>query len=368
MRIGIDGTPIGRPFHDGIRHYAEQLLIGLARLDSFNEYIIFTTKTDVFLPYKNFKIVTIPQNIPILKRQLFLPLAAKKEHLDVFHYLEPFGAYFFHHPRIISTIHDINLDVVYSEAYNTKYLINKYYSRILLTKTLQRTHTFIAVSEFTKRELLEIRDQQVGRSSIVVVLEAPHPAFHVIQKDRHKGQGHFLCMGDFSPRKNIPRVIEAYTMLPQSTKQRCRLKIIISTDIPKKNFMRKIKEHNVAPYVDMLQNVSLAQLVRLYNNAFAFIYPSLYEGFGIPILEAMACGCPVVTSDCGAMKEVAGEAALHVNPEDTQDILRSMHVVLENKKVASALRQAGVKRAKRFSWERTAQQTLAVYERIFRSA
>lgn len=365
MRIGIDGTSLTLPFHSGTRHYAEQLLTNLARFDHKNEYVIFATKKISFLDKKNFKTVIVPQNMPFLKRQIFLPRAANREKLDLFHYLEPFGSYVFRHPRIITTVHDLELGTIHPKVNSPKTFIRRWYPEVIRHGTLQNTHTFIAVSEWTKRELDSYMHRYNLKSKIHVIYEACNPAFRQFPKNKDKKEHYFLCMGDFSPRKNISRILKAFSEFQKRVKKSYRLKIIVSTHSPVNDFVKHAKELGVELYVDIHENVPLRELIELYNDALVFVYPSLYEGFGIPILEAMACGCPVITSNYGAVREVAGEAALLVNPEDTQDIFRAMHDILENKKITYALRQAGLERARQFSWEQTARKTLSVYEVVY---
>ena len=114
-----------------------------------------------------------------------------------------------------------------------------------------------------------------------------------------------------------------------------------------------------------MENVTQERLIKLYNEASCFLYPSLYEGFGIPILEAFACGCPVITSNYGAMKETAGDAALLVDPKDPKKIMSSMKRITESNKLRNKLIVRGIKRVKEFSWKKTAGETLKAYEKLY---
>lgn len=367
MRIGIDGTPLTIPFHGGTRHYAEQLLLAIARLDDKNDYVVFTPKKVNTVTRRNFKFVSFPHIMPVFKRQLFLPMLVKREHLDLFHYLEPFGSYIFHHPRIITTVHDLDLEVIHPKVTNPGRFIKRWYPEIIRRGTLQNTHTCIVVSKFTKNELQLYTRQHKLRLNSIVIYNACSPDFQVLNQHEYHKDNYFLCMGDFSPRKNIPNVLEAFSKFQKSVKSSYRLKIVVSSFVPKKEIMKKAEVLGIMSHVDICENVSFRELMELYNKALVFLYPSLYEGFGIPILEAMACGCPVITSDRGAMKEIAGRAAFLVNPEDASDILRAMRLVLEDKKTTFALKQAGLERVKKFSWEQTARKTLAVYKSTYMS-
>lgn len=366
MRIGIDGTPLTIPFYSGTRHYAEQLLSALAHLDNKNEYIIFIPGEYKFFYGNNFKIIPVPKNIPILKRQVFLQSAAKGKNLDIFHYLEPFGSYFFRHPRIITTVHDLDLGSIYPKVNSPRSFIRRWYPEVIRRGTFRNTHTFITVSEWAKKELQKYIHRYNLRSNVVVIYEAHSSAFRKLNNKYHRNT-YFLCMGDFSPRKNIPRILEAFSEFQKLFKNSYRLKIVVSSPSPKKDFMKRIEELGITRYVDIVENASLHKLIELYNDAVAFVYPSLYEGFGIPILEAMACGCPVITSDRGAMKEIAADAAHLVDPTTDDDIVQAMRKILTIPRYQSLLRRKGHARAKQFSWKTTAMKTFEVYKKVFRS-
>lgn len=367
MRIGIDGTPLTIPFPCGTRHYAEQLLSGLAKVDKKNQYVIFSTHAVAVPKQRNFRLVGIPRFFPVLKRQLFLPYLVKKEKVDVLHYLEPYGSVFLKHPKIITTVLDLDLGETYS--YFSRYLLNRIYCELTRFAVFKKTNSFIVISEAIKNSLIAHLGKLKRQAKTDKVYIGVNERFKQDRAliSRNAESGYFLCMGDFSPRKNIERVIEAYSELSEETRKKYKLRIILSSNAKGNRFALLARRLKLFGLVEISGNVPLSKLVKLYNQAKAFLYPSLYEGFGIPILEAMACGCPVITSDRGAMKEVAGDAALLVNPEDTADILRAMRLVLEDKKTTSALQQAGVKRAKRFSWEQAARKTLAVYTSVYMS-
>ena len=174
-------------------------------------------------------------------------------------------------------------------------------------------------------------------------------------------------MGDFAPRKNISRVFEAYSKLPNKMKNEYRLKVVASTDSAAKDFSEKIESLSISNRVDVLLNVSVEKLVLLYRQAAGFLFPSLYEGFGLPILEAMACECPVITSNYGAMKEVAKDAGLLVNPRNIPEISKAMIKIVDDRRFSESLKRRGLKRAEQFSWKETATKTLKVYAKTYKT-
>jgi len=367
MKVGVDGNALTIPFPCGTKHYAEQLIKNLARIDDKNEYIIFSKKNVKIPKKKNFKFVKIPPVIPILKRQYFLTYFAKKEGVDVFHYPDPYGSVFSNNLKTVTTVHDLDLKTTYPSPKNLEQLINKYNMRITRYFTFANTSQFISVSKSTKKQLLSYFHPMGGSDTIQVIYEAPHERFKRIKNANAEDKKFILCLGDFSPKKNVPRIIKAYSLLPKSFIKNYKLKIVVSTENPKKKFLKIAKDLGVEGSTEILLSPGLSKLIKLYNLAAVFAYPSLYEGFGLPILEAMACGCPVITSNRGSMKEVAGKAAFLVNPESAEDISDAILKIVKNKPLAKKLINKGFKRTKEFSWEKTARETLKIYKKLFKS-
>jgi glycosyltransferase involved in cell wall biosynthesis len=361
MKIGIDGAPLAIPFPCGTKHYAEQLIKSLVEVDDENDYIIFSA-ADVHLPEKkNISLVRIPQNFPILKRQLFLTMVVKKYQIDVFHYLEPYGSIFLSHPNIITTIHDVDLGKTY--PWKSTFWLSRAYTETTRSIVAQKTCQFIAISKTIQQEWNTWLFHRQLHKPINIIYQGLDREFTPI-----KGfvkPTFWLTMGDFTKRKNVITVMKVYANFNKKIQERYRLKVIVSS----KRFLTRymIERHHLGldDSVDLITGVSQTQLRRLYQSAIAFIYPSLYEGFGLPILEAMACGCPVITSNYGAMKEVAGKAALLVDPLSTQKICDAMLIVTQNGTLRKKLVDLGIQRARLFLWQKTALETLKVYRRIY---
>jgi glycosyltransferase involved in cell wall biosynthesis len=181
-------------------------------------------------------------------------------------------------------------------------------------------------------------------------------------------QPYILYVGSIEPRKNLLRLLQAYARL---RKDLPGWKLVLvgarnawkSTPISEE--MRKL---NLAPWVQLTGYIPEEDLPALYNGAGLFAFPSLYEGFGLPVLEAMACGTPVITSNVSSLPEVAGDAALLVDPYNVEEIAAAMVNVLSDQELSEDLHRRGLERSKEFSWERTAQQTLEVYKKVLREA
>jgi glycosyltransferase involved in cell wall biosynthesis len=360
MKIGIDAIPLTIPFPCGTKHYAQELITHLAKLDKNNQYVIFASRKVSVPIQNNFQFVKIPSILPVLKRQFFLAYYATRKNLDLFHYLEPYGAIFFKHPKIITTVHDLELKNTYPLF--SQYFLNRLQCEITRYAVFQKTKEFICVSPFVKKELQTHLTNFGKEVSIQVVCNGVSEKFKNL--NLKKRISYFLCMGDFTVRKNIPMIIKAYSELPKEIRDDYELKIVASTDQAGESFNRLAKKLRIGSRVQVVINVSQDYLVKLYNEACVFIYASLYEGFGIPILEAMACGCPVITSHRGSMKEIAGDAALLVDPRSSEAIKNAIEKIVKNNKLAKSLKKKGLIRAEQFSWQKTAKKTLELYKTV----
>jgi glycosyltransferase involved in cell wall biosynthesis len=354
MRIGLDGQPLAIPFPCGSKAYARNLINNLAKVDKKNSYYIFS-KTKVGIPkQKNFHLVLIPNLFPVFKRQLVFPYLVGKKNLDIFHFLEPYGIILKIHPRIVTTVHDYNLDYTYPFG---QFPFKRLNTEVFRFFTIRNSQFFITPSNAIRKEI----KKSIRKVSVRAIPEGVSDDFKVIPSPKN----FVLAMGDFAPRKNIPRVLKAYSYLPGNYKTKYNLKVVASTGFAKEKFEEMIGALGLQEYVEVLENVPTQKLVGLYNKSLCFLYPSLYEGFGIPILEAMACGCPVITSGRGATKEVAGDAAYLVNPNSPKEISEALKKITSDKKLYDKLRQKGLKRVQQFSWESAAKETLGVYQKVF---
>jgi len=182
-------------------------------------------------------------------------------------------------------------------------------------------------------------------------------------KNRFVSKKYFLFMGTLDPRKNFDRIFKAFERIePQCYDM--HLVIVGGKGWKSKSFIKKIRLHPLNGYLHLTGYVDRDQLASFYSNALCLLFPSLYEGFGLPILEAMACGTPVITSNISSMPEVAGDAALLVDPYDVGALAKAMRQILTNEKLRERLVKKGFERVKEFSWERCARDTLGVFNRV----
>lgn len=264
------------------------------------------------------------------------------------------------------TVHDA-VPCVHRESST---FLDRFIYRIWLPFALPRLDRILTVSRHTKNDLA--KQFNVAMEKIVVIHLAASERFRPLNEDEidlalsHVGlcQPYILYVGSIEPRKNLIRLLEAYAQLRRWSTE-WNLVLVGTRNFWKSSPVRKTAEKlNLKPYVHFTGNIPEADLPGIYNGADLFIYPSLYEGFGLPVLEAMACGTPVITSNTSSLPEVAGEAALLVDPYNVEEIAAAMRYVLDDPDLAQELRIRGLERAKEFTWEKTARQTISIYEKV----
>lgn len=359
MRIGIDGTALTIPYHCGIRHYAENLIRELGAIQDGREYVLFLPgKAAISIPDR-FKIVYLPR-IPLLKRQVFLPWKVMVENVDVLHYLEPFGSLFIWRPKLVLTVHDTDLSLTY--PWLSRYFLNRLWCEVSMRVLFARAARLICVSNFIRDEVVWRFSGLVDEDNVSVIYNGYSDTLFHSGKSR-RSEKYFLAMGDFSARKNGERVLQAFAHVSNFTST-YRLKVVVSNRQFLARFMKLVNRLKIGGKVDFLVAVGDRELGRLYQHAQAFLYPSLYEGFGMPILEAMASGCPVVTSNYGAMKEVAGGAAYLVDPRSVDDLVSAMEKMI-NEDLRGDLVRKGLVRAKQFSFRENANKLSDAYAEVY---
>lgn len=373
----------------GIGTYIRNLIRALARVDDRNQYKLITTSPEVpelaELP-ENFEIAVFPEpkrSEPISLAQIRYGFFLRKLDADLFHIPLNAVPLFMPKPYLV-TIHDMSTLLFANEA--------GYGGRLrhfFLRRGLIRADRVIAVSMATCRDVETVLGIPVSRMR--VVYNAPDPTFYahkpaVLARGREEESGYaseiqrvldryriqypyLLYVGRTNPHKNIPRLVEAFAVLRGEIQDHpvyrdLRL-LIIGDEISRYPALRHaVIQSRVEDSVRFLGFVPIETLRVFYQAAAAFVFPSLYEGFGLPPLEAMACGTPVVCSNVSSLPEVVGEAAEIVNPENVFDIARGMREVLLDRTLRDRLVESGFEQARRFSWERTAQQVLDAYEEI----
>jgi len=376
MKIGIDISQIAYE-GSGVASYTANLVKSLLKIDSEDTFVLFGSSLRKRKSLKDFVKSLEARNTKVKfsffppKLLEFLwngvhtfPVENFIGEVDVFHssdWLEPPTK----KAKRVTTIHDLAV-FKFPDSFRPRGghdIVGNQKRRLHFVKNF--SHKIIAVSETAKKDAMEIL--HLPEEKITVIYEAADEIYfprgelsvnRVKEKFNIKNQ-YFLCVGTREPRKNIDRVVMAFADVVETNEN---LSLVIVGKYGWGEDKLKIKNEKLK--IKLLGFVEKEDLACLYSGAVALVYPSLYEGFGLPILEAMACGCPVITSDQGSMKEIAGKAALLVLPENVFEISLALSKILRNKSLAENLRIEGRIRAKEFSWEKTALKTLAVYRSL----
>jgi glycosyltransferase involved in cell wall biosynthesis len=367
VKIAIDA----RKLHDfGIGTYIRNLLRHLSRLDRENEYVLLCHESDMGVAGtlgENFRTVLEQAANYSMSEQFHIPLVLMREKPDVFHaphYVLPVAV----RSRSVVTIHDC-IHLMFPQ-----YLPNRAayaYARGAMWSAARRSDRILTVSEASKRDILHFFN--VPPEKIVVVYNGiderfwMQPSSEEVARVRERFQldhGFVLYAGTIKPHKNLVRLIEAFAALRKGEFEELKL-LIIGDEISKLPALRRaVHIHKLHKHVRFLGFLPDETLAALYRLAAVFVFPSLYEGFGLPPLEAMASGTPVVTSNVSSLPEVAGDAAILVDPYDVSSIVDGVRRVLTDPLLADELRKKGLTRARDFSWERSVARTHDIYRLV----
>lgn len=276
------------------------------------------------------------------------------------------------HPAVV-TVHDIVPYLVRHDPEQStfRHPFDVWFDRLAMMG-LKRADRLIAISQHTRTTLLEALSCPEEKID-VVLYGVDHAAFRPVPisaefRSRYGldgGSRYVLYVGAESPRKNLPRLLQAFAMLREMMPDVRLIKVGTPEYLPQfRQLQQLIDALALEQHVRFIDHPSEEDLVALYNVADVFVFPSLYEGFGLPPLEAMACGTPVVCSNAASLPEVVGDAAITVDPYDVEALAGAMHRVLADADLQQDLRQRGLGRAAGFTWERTARETVQVYREV----
>ena len=378
MRIAIDLTSLPTQLV-GVGTYAKSLITSLAQYDTNNQYFIFIKRehSNVFAINQNNINVIYQKNIlrnkilRVLWEQFILPIYIKRLKIDLLHSIH-YTIPLFAGCKVVVTFHDMTFFL-----FPKKHIfIKRIFFKLFIYISSWRANRLIAVSNNTKKDIIKF--MHINNDKIDVVYEIIDSRYHPIKnesailkvKDKYKILNKFiLYVGTLEPRKNIICLIQAYHNL--LTKKLINHQLVI---VGKKgwyyqeifNMVNKLGLNEGRQKIIFTGYVPEEELPFLYNAADVFVYPSLYEGFGIPPLEAMACGVPVISSDLSSLPEVIGEAGILINPYNIQDIYQALYKLLNDDKLKKELKYKGLKRAQEFSSEKLANETIKVYKKAMK--
>lgn len=376
MRIGIDARWIF-PETSGITTYTRELIRELARLDTENEYVLFfndpgmeeiTRSYTGLSSHPNFRTHRVPCGVFSPFGQARLPVLLRRLGVEVFHspnYMIPFLAFPRGRPgtvRCVVTIHDL-IPLLFPEftpkARKTKCL--PLFRRIMM-ESAARADVILTVSEWSRRDVLRELRVSEDRSENVVAVPNGVAAEYVPAPRASAGPKTLLYVGRFDPYKNIGGLLDIFARVRAISKKDVRLRIVGSPDPRYPEPLQKAREKGLEPHIEWAGYCGGADLVRAYQQADVFVLPSRYEGFGLTVIEAMACGTPVVCSNRSSLPEVAGDAARLFDPDDVEGFACAIVELLENERAAAACCEKGLQQARKFTWARTAEMTLNAYK------
>lgn len=372
MRIGIEAQRIFRANKHGMDYVVLQEILHLQVTDHENEYFVFVKPGPDCCVKSSSNVHVIELNMPSypLWEQVALPRAAHQYKLDLLHCTSNTAPIFCKVPLVL-TLHDIIFLEPRDKKNRSLYQnMGWLYRRLVVPRILKKCRRIITVSQFEKQNIvnrLSLPDERVtmiynGYNYWFREIEDINEVYRKYIPKR----GYIFFLGNTDPKKNTERTLVAYARyLEKSKKKRALLMADLDKeyldDIIGRNRIEHIRKHLFMP--GYIPNTDLPYI---YNGAFAFLYTSLRESFGIPLLEAMACGTPVITSNTSSMPEIGGKDAILVNPEDSDEIAAKLLQLEENDAFWAEQHTMGPKRAKLFSWDATAQNLLQLYNEVGR--
>jgi glycosyltransferase involved in cell wall biosynthesis len=368
MIIGIEAERANLPNPTGVERYAAELIRNIAKLDSENEYILyFRTQPQQWfreLP-SNFKIRLIP--FPKFWTQLRISWEMITHPVDVLVILAS-AMPIIHPKKSIFTAHDLAFEI-YPAAF-TPFM--RYYQKWSARFAAKEAAKVLAVSEATKKDLVDLYG--VDPDKVVVT----HLAFDtsmfyprsyeevqpILDKYGLTYQKYVLFLGTVQPRKNIPMLVDAFEKIKQENRIEEKLAIFGTRGWMWEPILKKVKTAGLNGSVKYYDYAPKEDLPYLYAGAKLLTLPALYEGFGLPPLEAMASGVPVVVSNVSSLPEVVGDAGVLVDPNSAESISKGLLEVLTDNNLRQQMITKGLERAKQFTWENTARKTLEVFESL----
>ncbi len=356
MRIGIDARFYGPEKQKGLGRYVQELVRGLEEIDTDYQFVIFLRRENWndYIPRNNFVKVLADYRWYTLAEQIFFPFLIWRKKIDLMHFPH-FNIPVFCPVDFVVTIHDLLLNHFPTRRASTLgpvsyWIKNKGYHFVIGT-AIKKAKKIIAVSEYTKKDILD--NFKVSAGKIEVIYEG----VSIVKKDMNPYvlekygivKPYLLYVGNAYPHKNLERLISAFNEL-----EKLQLVLVGQLDY----FYKRLKKTDNVIFTDF---VSDRDLSGLYQSASLYVFPSLYEGFGLPPLEAMACGLPVVSSNASCLPEVLGKAAVYFDPENVADMIDKIKLVLNNER--KELISAGYEQVKKYSWQEMIKQIFNIYIR-----
>lgn len=371
MKIGIEAQRIFRKNKHGMDYVVLQEIKELQQMDTTNEYYVFVKSGEDRCVESTKNVHIIELNCPTypLWEQWALPHAAKKYGVDILHCTSNTAPIWCNIPLVL-TLHDIIfLEPRDKQNHSLYQNMGWFYRRLDVPRILDKCRRIITVSNFEMENI--ISKLNIPRERMAMIYNGYNDWFKPLEdkKDVYKmyipEEGYFFFLGNTDPKKNTERTLVAYSKYLKLSDVKRKL---LMADLDKEyldGIIERNQIDNIRENIVMPGYIVNSDLPYIYNKAFAFLYTSLRESFGIPLLEAMACGTPVITSNTSSMPEIAGEDAILVNPESSDEITEMMLRLEKDNAFYEQQRKIGLERAKLFSWRKTAEKLLKLYQEVY---
>ncbi|MFA5248366.1 MAG: glycosyltransferase family 1 protein [Patescibacteria group bacterium] len=385
-KIGIDARFYGSLVGKGLGRYIQEVVDGVIKIDEKNNYVIFLSPDnfdEFLLSSERVKKVLAPYRWYSIAEQIIMPWLIWREKVNLMHFPH-FNVPIFCPVKFVVTIHDLILTKFPTVRASTLspflYKIKNLFYRLIIWRAVQRSKKIIAVSEFTKKDITD--KFKINPNKIAVTYEGVanlargRDSLFVKKLDDNKTllsyniiNNFILYVGNVYPHKNLEFLLEVFKKFHE---KRPDLKLVLvgREDYFYQRLKKKAEELNLwrddisASSVIFPGYVLDAELEVLYHQALFYIFPSLYEGFGLPAMEAMAKSCPVASSNRSALPEILGEAALYFDPESFSDTLEKMEKIADDEDLREILRKKGREQIKKYNWWECSRQTLDIYRQI----
>lgn len=370
MKIGIDARFVG-PEGTGLGKYTEKLIENLARINSNNQYKIFLRQNNwSYLDIEGSNFTKVLADVPwySFEEQLKMPGIYTSQNLDLLH-VPHFNVPILYRQPFIVTIHDLIHHKFSENTATTKnpliFETKRFAYKRIIKNAILKSKKIITPSHNVKDEI--VKTFKILSAKVVVTYEAAEEEYFTDKRSTiNDQQSTLLYVGNTYPHKNINKLLDALEILSMNSKLlTINLTIVCPRDVFKERLADEIANRGLPDTVKIMPYQDVNKLTGIFQKSKAYVFPSLEEGFGIPGLNAMASGLPVVCSDIPTLKEVYGDAALYFNPQDPNDIAAKIQKLLSSQKLSTEFIKKGKAQAQKYSWQKMAQQTLKVYENCF---
>jgi glycosyltransferase involved in cell wall biosynthesis len=370
LRIAIDAHSVGAKLA-GNESYATNLVEALAQIDSVNEYTLYVTTAEASERFDqrwpNFKVRRTLPHTPLIRIPLTLTAELRKHPVDVLHV--QFTAPPFTPCPVVVSIHDLSFEHL-PQTFNRR---SRTQLRLTVRHTARRATRILTLSEHTRRDIIETYGVSSERVTAIPLAAPAHfgPVNNEkeLQRVRHIygiDGDYILCVSSIQPRKNLPRLVRAFASLRNKRRAGTLPKLVLVGKCAwlYDETLRALQETGMEDSVILTGYVPQSDLPALYSGAVCFVYPSYFEGFGLPPLEAMKCGAPTIVGNNTSLPEVVGDAGLLIDPFDVSAIAAAIERLIDDSDFRNQLAVKGLARACMFDWHETARQTLDIYKQV----